>query len=226
VKKLLIVSNRGTFIEDAKSLLGRAEFKIFTASSTEEALTAHRSIKADLIIFDLSMPETEMDTFCAEIRKKKGFNKIPLIVICDKSISGIERYVHSRDIVCLVRPVDPDLLAKEVNRIFRLPTRNSPRVPINVTVTGDYLLKSFLCDAHDISPSGIRLETNRVLQKDKIISCLLDLPGMKKIIAKGKVTRVVRKSGDIYQYGVKFVNLSPDERSSIVHFIKERTQPS
>jgi CheY-like chemotaxis protein len=224
MKKILVVSNNESFFKETKGILNRAVFRVFRATAGKEALNVHREKNTDLIITELEMTEMSGDELCFNIRKDTELSKVSLIIVCTNSKPEVERCKKSVANLCMTKPIDPDLLVKEAFRLLKIPARKSFRIPINDSVTGDYMLRSFLCKAQNISISGIMLETNRVLHKGEKISCFFCLSNSKQIIAKGKVVRVLRKTGDIYQYGVNFLNLSNDSRAVITDFIKKRSQ--
>ena len=57
MKKVIIAKDIKGVLDEEKSFLSRPDLRIFTAASNEKALALHRSVKADLIVAKLNMPE-------------------------------------------------------------------------------------------------------------------------------------------------------------------------
>jgi Tfp pilus assembly protein PilZ len=94
---------------------------------------------------------------------------------------------------------------------------------LEVSVVGSYFYTTFFCYALDISSTGLLIETDMILKKGKIVSCLLSLPDSRQITVHGKIMRVTIKSNDIYRYGINFYDLKTDTRSAIEAFIGKQT---
>jgi len=94
---------------------------------------------------------------------------------------------------------------------------------MEVSVAGSYFLQTFFCHAVDISSTGLLIETYRILNKGKTVSCLLNMPDARQIKVNGKIMRVMIKSSDIYRYGISFCDLSTDTISAIKTFVGKQT---
>ena len=96
--------------------------------------------------------------------------------------------------------------------------RRGRRCPVNIFVLGRYRHHSFSSTAKNISTSGIFLETDRVLAPRDKISCSFVL--QYQITVAGEVVRAARKTADLCDYGVQFLNLDPKSRSQIEALVK------
>lgn len=220
MRKILIVSGFKPFIEKEKSILDRAEFKIFTANSGKEALNIHGTEKVDIIITDLDMPDMSGDELCSIIRKDKVLKKVSMLMVCTNKETDLKRCADAGVNSYITKPIDPEQLVKKVSHLLNIPERKSYRVLIKVEVKGQFLNMHFFCSSQNLSASGILLETDKPLAKGDVISCSFFLPNSDRIIADCEVVRVVRSAIKTFQYGVRFLNLHPDSMSAIESFIK------
>lgn len=69
MKKILITDSL-KYLVSGENILSRANIQIFTAASSQEILSIHKSEKADLIIIDLDMPDMPGDKLCSMLRKE------------------------------------------------------------------------------------------------------------------------------------------------------------
>lgn len=214
MKKILTVPGLRAFIEQEKSVLRRAEYRILTAASGEEALKSHKAEKVDLIIVDLDMPGISGDKLCSVIKKDKSLCKAYVVLVCSDDKSHIKKCTKSGADSYITKPVDADLLLEKVREVLNIRARGSDRIPLKITVVGSSG-KTFFCYAHDLSTSGILLETEKILHKGDSVSCLFCLSDSREILVNGEVVRVKVKSNDIYQYGVKFSHLTAKSRFAI-----------
>ncbi len=220
MKKVIIVGALNPIIEKEKTILQRADLKIFTTTSPEEALKMHKAEKADLIVTDLDMPGMSGDKLCSIIREDNDIKKVSIIIIGSNRKSDLERSLVSGANSFLTRPVVAEELVQKVSQFLNIPERKSYRVLIKVEVKGKFMNVPFFCSSQDLSSSGILLETDKPLAKGDTISCSFFLPNSERVAAEGEVVRVMRKAVKTFQYGVKFVNLHPDYMSAIDTFIK------
>lgn len=220
LKKILIVSHLKKYIEEEKSILNRAGYKIFTASSGQETLDMHKSEKADLIIAELDMPGISGDKLCSIIKMDKRLGGTSVILVCSNNRPEISKCSNSGADSYITRPIKASLLQKKIRELLNIQKRESLRLPMEVTLVGSYFYKTFFCYAVDISATGLMIETEKVLHIGKSVSCLLGVPDSRQIIIHGKIVRVSHKSPEIYQYGINIYPLNPDSQSVIEAFIK------
>lgn len=222
MKKILIVDDIRTYIDQEKGILGRADFRIFTATSGEEALKIHKAEKVDLIIADLNMPGIGGDKLCSLIRNDEELKQVSFIIVCAGGKSDMERYSRCKANSYITKPVTPAGLLEKVGQLLDIPERKSYRVLLKVTVTGKSLNDSFFCSSQNISTSGLLIETERALEKGDKISCSFFLPNAERIVADAEVVRIVRKSNHTLQYGVRYVNIGPSYKAAIEGFVNKR----
>ncbi len=221
MKKILTVPDLLPFIEQEKSILKRKEYRILTAASGEEALKLLRSEKVDLIIVDLDMPRITGDKLCSYIKNDKSLSNVYVILACSDCKPDIERCTKARADFHMTRPIDIYLLLKKIREVLNIRVRGSDRIPLKITVVGSSG-KTFHCYAHDLSVSGILIETEKILHKGDSAGCLFCPAHSREIVVNGVVARVKIKPDNVYQYGIKFSHLSANSRFAIEELIKKQ----
>lgn len=223
MKKILIVDDLRTFIDKEKSILDRSDFKIFTTTSTQQALQLHRSEKMDLIVLDLDMPEMNGDELCSMIRKDPRAQNVSVIVVGTDSESDRNRAKRCQANAFVTKPIRPLQFLEKVSQLLEIPERKSYRVLLKVKVNGESAIDAFFCSSHNISASGILIETDKVLNKGDEISCSFFLPGAHRISADAQIVRVSTNGTGSFHYGAHFIDLDPRHRASIESFVKKNS---
>ncbi len=223
MKKILLVDDVAAFIEKEKSILSRADFKIFTATSGRDALALHKANAMDLIITDLDMPDMGGDRLCTAVRADPALKKVSIIVVGDGSKEEMARVKRCGANSFLAKPIRPVQLLEEVSRLLDVPERKSYRVILKVTINGKDRRESFFCSSRNISATGMLIETDKSLEKGDRISCSFFLPNSDRITCDGEVVRVVQE-GDARHYGIRYVDIRPECKSAIEGFISSRSR--
>ncbi len=221
MKKILTLPDLLPFIEQEKSVSKRAGYRILTATSGEEALKIHRSEKVDIIIVDIDMPRIAGDKFCSYVKKDKSLGNVYVILVCSDSKPDIERCTKSKADSYMTRPIDIDLLLRKIREVLDIRVRGSDRIPLKITVVGSSG-KTFHCYAHDLSVSGILIETDKILHKGDSVGCLFCPGHSREIVVNGVVARVRIEPNNVYRYGIKFSHLSANSRAAIEELIKKQ----
>jgi DNA-binding response OmpR family regulator len=219
-RKVLIVSENEEFFEKIMPELNKAEFSILTARSEDEIADVPKNAGIDLVILEYTIHGKSNEGLCSTAQKDKKLKGIPIIMVCTEGAP--ERKELSRRVtdIHLSKPIEPDQFFKEIYRALRIPARKSLRVLADFSVSGDYMLKTFICNAKNISSSGILLETDKILHQGRSISFLFSLPHSRQIVTKGKIVRAEKNEDDQFQYGIAFHGLTRDSRIAIENFIK------
>ncbi len=221
MKKVLLVDNLRPFLEKEASILANRGLRLLTAASGEEAVSIHKSEKADLIVTSLDMPGMTGDALCSLIRKDKELKNVSVIIICENKKAHLDRCARCGANTFVTKPFDPSVFLDKVSRLIEIPKRSGIRVLIKVSVKGELKSESFFCTSVNISTAGILLEMDRTLSKGDHINCSFFIPGSESIMADCEVMRVAPSSQGISQCGVKFLDLSPDHKSAIDTFVRK-----
>jgi DNA-binding response OmpR family regulator len=219
MKKILLVSHKEAFLERNRTLLSRAGFLIFTATSAQEALRSYREQPADLVISMLNMPETGGDSLCSAIRSGTINSGVPFILVCYDTDCALSRARACGADSWLTKPVHPERLLESVAKFLRLPTRRDYRAIFSAKVQGMRETLSFSGMTHNISASGILCETATHLNDNDVITNLFLAVDSEEIVADGKVVRSEPRADGMYNYGVQFTSIASRSRDTIERFV-------
>lgn len=221
MKKVLMVSSSKAFISRNTKLLMDKDFLFFTASTGAETLKLHKDQWFDLIICDLEMEDMDGCTLCAEVHKADGSQIVPFVIICHDIEEHLQKVKQSDASAILLRPINPIHLLITIGSFIDMQLARSKRVEFK----GVVLLKKpgleLVCNSHDISATGLRIESEQPLDLGSSIICQFELPGLCKIKANAEV---IRNSNDSIAnnkqvYGIRFVDLPVTNRSAIEKYI-------
>lgn len=215
MKKILLVNNLQRFLERNKSLLDREGFKIFTATSTIEALQIHTAEKVDLIVALLDMPEMGGDKLCSLIRQREELSNVSILLICYPGHGEVGKASSCGANALLIKPVRPDILLQEVARLLSVPTRLDHRAIVHGMVQS----REFSGISRDISVSGILCETDTPLNPDELITNMSFIINSHEIVTDAKVVRSMSMPDGMYNYGVRFIGLKPEHTEEIEKFV-------
>jgi CheY-like chemotaxis protein len=219
MKKILLVNSQEAFLDRNKSLLNRAGFRILTATSADEALQVCREQSIVLIIAQLNMPGTGGDQLCMQIRQDRDLRSVSIILVCYDVDAEIERASHCGSNAVVTKPIRPDLLLKLVAKFLGIQARREYRAVFNARLEGTRERKMFSGMTRNISISGILCESSTLLNQDDLLSNLLFELNATPIVADGKVVWIARMPEAKYSYGVRFINLAPEQREVIERFV-------
>ncbi len=221
MKKIIIVNAIHAFLERDKSILNRADFRIFTATTGKEALRIHREEKVNLIVADLDLPDMGGDVLCSEVRQESTIRNVSIILVCQDVPAELERASTCGANAWVTKPVRPEQLVESVGQLLAVSLRRGYRVLLKARVNGARESVPFFCTSHNISVSGILLETEKPLESGDCITCSFFLPGSQQIVADGEVVRLEKKPDGLIHYGVRFTDLAPHFREEIERFIAQ-----
>lgn len=75
------------------ALEARGGFEVKTASSGKEALAQAEQFAPDMILLDVTIPEMDGPGILQELRKKPGFEKVPVVFVSARVLSHeVEEY--------------------------------------------------------------------------------------------------------------------------------------
>lgn len=221
MKKLLVAETLKTFIADDGVLL-RNDIAVSYASTTEEILSAHSADIADLIIVDSDTPELGGDRLSYMIRRENHLRTVSIIVVCDCTEEEAERCIAfgANAVVRRSGNTTKHLIAK-IKELLNIHERRNVREIVKVSINVNSAGSFFFAVAKNLSASGLLFETNRVIQKGSRVSCSFVL--QHQVIAEGEIARVTNKrgkSGDNFEYGVRFYGLDPAGKAEIEGYFK------
>jgi CheY-like chemotaxis protein len=150
-KTILIVDDEPDIVAYFSGILERAGFNVVTASNGRDALEAVRAREPDFISLDLVMPEKSGIKFLYELRKRREWARIPIMIVTaharddlgksdfqeifsDKTMIGPltylekpvrpERFLHNVMKILGLEPIDEDTAEEEADSLRdRIATR-------------------------------------------------------------------------------------------------------
>lgn len=219
MKKILIVSPSVSFRERNAHLLYRSDFQITAVASGKEALQHHHNNPVDIVLCDLVLGDMGGDELCALLRESPPQGELSFILVCHDLPAEIERVNKSTANYCLTKPVRPVQLLKAVGDFASAKMLRDKRVPLRIKVKTIREGIGFYCVSHDVSVSGILIETEGRLELREQITCYFSLPGSEPIETKGEVARYERTIDGGYKYGVQFTGLTREDRHKIDQYV-------
>jgi len=225
MKKILLVSASKVFLKrNANLLLGRG-LEIFTASSGEEALKLHEEHGFDLILSELELDGIDGSSLCSAVHMMKSSQQVSIILVCYDMLNSIHRVEQSGANAMLLKPLDPTKLLETIGSFVDMQLGRSKRVVLNVKVISRQFDQEFLCFSHDVSTTGILLETEHQLSLGNRIICKFTLDNAFNIEAEGEVIRYLSLPEARNLYGVKFLTLPLPYRTAIEDYVAARLNP-
>jgi CheY-like chemotaxis protein len=219
MKKVLLVSASHAFLRRNSNLLLKRGFQLVTETSGAVSLNKHRESHFDLILADLMLEDMDGCTFCSLVRNVDKFQDVPVILVCHNFPKSIEKVEQSSANGMLIKPIHPFELMETINKFIDLQLRRSPRVVLKVKVLSKKLGLEFFCLSHDVSMSGILLETEYRLEVGSRITCQFTIPGSCQIETEAEVVRSLNISECADLCGVKFIGLPLSFRRSIENYV-------
>ncbi|HEY1407181.1 MAG TPA: response regulator, partial [Spirochaetota bacterium] len=219
MKKILLVNSIQALLEEEKTLLDRADFTLYTASSGKEALDIHREQRIDLIVAEIDMSDMNGDELCSHIRKELDLRSASVILVCTDTPDDLERVSKCGANAWIIKPFRADQLLRKIEQALAISTRRGYRVLLRVKAHGTEDNVVFFCISHNISVSGILIETEKFLNRGARINCAFYLPGSCQVSVDGEVVRSVLGPDGINNYGVRFIDLPQKSREEIEKFV-------
>lgn len=219
MKKVLLASAYMPFLARNSALLMGRGLEVFTAKRGGEALKLHSEHHFDLIFADFKLEDMGGCTLCSLIRKGNDSPQVPVIITCHNLPGSIERVAQCGASSIIIKPIDPISLMENIAGFLDFKLGRSKRVVLKVLVMSTAYEQKFSCFSHDLSNTGILIETDYDLALGSRITCQFNLPDICQIETKGEITRVLSGLECENLYGVKFVSLPLSSRKSIDNYI-------
>ncbi|MCH8948875.1 MAG: response regulator transcription factor [Chloroflexi bacterium] len=175
---ILVVDDEQNIVKLARLYLNRDGYQVEAAYDGAEALEKAKSLRPDLIILDIMMPEMDGLAVCRELRKTSN---VPIIILTARDddvdrIVGLE--LGADDYI--TKPFNPRELVARVKAVLRRASNEPPAQPVleadgvrldsasrEVTVEGEPITlraKEFDLLAAFMSHTGTVLDRERLLQ--------------------------------------------------------------
>jgi CheY-like chemotaxis protein len=223
MQKVLLANDLKPVLMEEDSFLKRGDITVFFASSNDEMLSLHIEKKMDLIVTKLDMPGHRSEEVFDIIRQSKQLSDVLTILLCEDTVTGLERCKRCGPSAIVALSEAPARLAEKVRQFLNVAPRRSYRVILNVIVEGKFRNRPFLCRMENISSSGILIKTDLELMTKDVISCSFYLPDGTSVAAIGEVARTVQFSGGTQEklYGVKYTSIEPGAQAAIEAYVEK-----
>jgi len=192
---------------------------MFTAESAAEAMTILDHELIDLLLLDIQLSDQTGESFCQEVCAKAFDPKTVILLVCHDTEDDFQRLQESCADALLPRPIMPLQLVKTVGQFLDVQLVRSRRVSLRVKVTSMKDDIQFFCISHNISLTGMLMETSFSLELGCIILCQFSIPGSIDVETEGEIVRSSRTIDGEHQYGVHFTTLNRRFRHEIDSYI-------
>ena len=228
-RTVLLVDGSDTLRYYYAILLKRLEFVVMVAESAEEALRLMESTVPSLILTDIVLPQMSGIDFIKRVKNSDSTKQVPVIVLADRDNAAAKSACLSMGCFdFLIKHVEPGNLYRSIQSAL-VPT---PRAHIRLSMP----LKVFVGDgtsrggaertefAITISEGGVYLRTLFPRPKDSSTPLRI-LIRDRSIRTQATVVYSRAMEGGFFRepgMGMRFVDISPEDRSFVRHFIKEQ----
>ncbi|HSP33369.1 MAG TPA: PilZ domain-containing protein [Thermoanaerobaculia bacterium] len=216
---LLVDHSRGS-LAFQETILRRRGVTISTSLAGSEALQKANSEKPHLIIFAFDLFDMTAPEFCREIRGNDDTKAISLLLVCDRDAQEHGDLCLSagcNDVV--YRPLQRSDLDEKVERLTQIPVRRQLRTITKIEVSLEKNGRFVLGRSLNISANGMLLEVDRVLPGEEKVRLHFFLPGDATPMKIDAEILRAEFSGTMAKYGLRFTNLTPEERARIEKFV-------
>jgi twitching motility two-component system response regulator PilH len=218
-KTLLIVDDTELFIQLQISHLGRKRYNIHTAKNGNDGLEMARSLKPDLILLDLLMPDMNGDQVSRILKGDPETSSIPVILVS----SGTKE--HSRSVIMssrcdglIFKPVRRDLLLSVVENLLETNLRLYDRIEVSIPCTATFEGKEIPGTIHCLGGNGAFVEVDEKLIRGDVLGVKFTLPILSVNINATSAAVVwcgTHKDGGPEGAGLQFLTIDPEARKQI-----------
>lgn len=174
----------------------------------------------DLVISDLQLEDMNGETFCAKVRGDGTCFNVRLILVFRDDPQEFERLRTCGADALVAKPIKPLQLVKTVGQFLTVQLVRSKRVSLRVKVISRKEEVEFFCISHNISVTGMLIETEFYLEVGSLILCIFTLPGSIQVETEGEVVRTARVMDGSHQYGIHFITPNRAFRQEIDKYIE------
>ena len=219
MKKILLVSASNVFLKRNTNLLIRRGLQLFGTTSGEEALYLHKELNFDLIISDFNLEDMGGFELCSLIRNRENSQQVFIILACQDIKGHLELVERCGASAIILKPIDPIQLLKTVGSFLNVQIVRSHRVELRVKVFCKDTNLEFFCLSHDVSDTGMLIQTEHELELESRIICQFTLPPAYPVEAGGEVIRSTREMDGSHLYGIRFNDIQMSSQRAILDYV-------
>jgi CheY-like chemotaxis protein len=227
-KSLLIVDDVELFIQLQISHLGHSRYDIHTAHNGSDGLEKARSLKPDLILMDLFMPDMDGDHICRILKEDPETSSIPVVLV-SSGTRGRSRAasVSSKCDGLIFKPVRRDLLVSVVENLLGTNSRKSDRVQVSIQGTVILDEKDYPVTLRTLSTNGAFVEIEQEVIRGDLLELSFPLPDQERKI-NVRTAAVVwcgsLENGDPNGVGLFFLTISQAAKEQISKFVEDHVR--
>lgn len=103
-----------------RRILGAEGFTVHEAANARMALETLKTLKPDLILMDINMPDVDGYTLTAQIRALPNMSAVPIVALTANVMRGDrERSLEAGCDGYIQKPIDIDAIATQVQRFMK-----------------------------------------------------------------------------------------------------------
>lgn len=103
-----------------RRILGAEGFTVHEAANASIAMETLKSLKPDLILMDINMPDVDGYTLTAKIRALPEMRSVPIVALTANVMKGdMERSLQAGCDGYIQKPIDIDSIADQVQRFMK-----------------------------------------------------------------------------------------------------------
>lgn len=219
MKQILIASATPTFVERNENLLRRAAFRILSATTAADVLQRVAAEPVDLLLLDIHLADMDGADLCRLVRQGTPVQQPAILLICHDTAEDFTQLKESGADALIARPIRPLQLLKTVGQFLPMLLIRSRRAALRVKVITRKDPVEFYCLSHNISITGMLVETEYHLEVGDLVDCQFTIPGSVDVAVDGEVVRTARTMDGAFQYGICFSNLARIFRQEIERYV-------
>ena len=224
-RTILIVDDAAMFRELESLFLARSG-RVTTAADGEEALALARTLRPDVVVTDLVMPNVDGETLCRAIKSDPDLKATPVILV----IPGEDAQDHARAVRAgaddiIAKPIDRISLIQAVNRFLHATSvRGLTRIELEAPVRIQMASEDAWGTARNLSRGGMFIETESHLQLETEVRIEFELPEIADPLSSTAQVVWHRDPAPGQPQGMGLQFLAQDRRcvKSIEQFVYER----
>ena len=118
VPRILIVDDENDFVELLQYKLAGHGYELIVANDGVHALSQARTLKPNLILLDILLPDLDGLSVCEILRRQPGTKKIPIIFMSALSGDVTRRTVAMQADDFFTKPLDLNRLEKRISELL------------------------------------------------------------------------------------------------------------
>jgi two-component system, OmpR family, alkaline phosphatase synthesis response regulator PhoP len=220
VGRILLVDHSRGALTFQETILRRRDTMILTALAGSEGLAKAQSEKPHLIIFAFDLFDMTAPEFCRDIRQREETRATSLLLIAEREHpehGDLCLSAGCNDVI--FKPIQRRELDAKVEKLTSIPVRRQLRTITKIEVSLEKNGRFVLGRSVNISSSGMLLEVDRMLPGDGVVRLHFYLPGDPKPLQLEAQVLRAEFAGTMAKYGLKFINVTEDERSRIERYV-------